>query len=73
MDVNELNRLFKGYEHNIQILFENISFICTRYEHRTENFTKMLPFLHVSKALSNKFYIFQQCTSIVYWCSDHRL
>ena len=43
-------------------LLENIKCICTSLRNRT----KRHDFLPVSKARTNKFYIFRQCTYIVY-------
>ena len=42
-------------KHNIRTLSENIKYICKR-----------LAFLPISKTCTNKSYIFQQCTYIVY-------
>jgi len=44
-------------KHNLHTLSLNIKLICTR---------QRLAFLPISKACTNKFYIFLQCTYIVY-------
>jgi hypothetical protein len=53
-------------EYNIHTIFDNIKCLCTCCETGQKRFPKALFFLPVSKAHTNTFYIFQQCTYIVY-------
>ena len=53
-------------KHNIRPLSKNIKFICICCETGQQSSPKALFFLPVSKAHTNKLYIFQQCTYIVY-------
>ena len=52
-------------KHNIRTLSLNIKYICTRCETGLKSSPK-LAILPVSKARTNKFYIYRQCTYIVY-------
>ena len=54
-------------KHNIRTLSLNIKFICTRCETGLKSSPKAR-YSAVSKARTNKFYIYRQCTYIVYVC-----